>query len=122
MVTLKRGETVMGMKPRLGRFVGRPLKDSALDSSAAVRPGHVHADLTTDADVQHGAPFTLGRPRFVYGDATEPGLARVLVEPRPELLTTDPPYGVSYNVLRRLPAARPGRHAVGPATLKQGRQ
>jgi DNA methylase len=51
------------------------------------------------------------------GDATdEADVARVLGEATPQLLTSDPPYGVEYDPTWRPQVGRRGRHAVGPVT------
>jgi DNA modification methylase len=70
------------------------------DENAVVQPG--------PTDIVRGDCFMLGPHRLLCGDATSAGdVLRVLGETTPALMTTDPPYGVSYD-----PA---WRHRVNPA-------
>ena len=49
-------------------------------------------------DIELGDLFRLGRHRLLCGDATnEADVARVLDGQRPQLMATDPPYGVQYD-------------------------
>jgi len=69
------------------------------DENAVVEPG--------PTDIVRGDLFVLGRHRLLCGDATSAGdVTRVLDGVTPVLMTTDPPYGVSYD-----PA---WRHRVNP--------
>lgn len=52
---------------------------------------------TAPALAQLGQVYELGDHRVICGDATDPGvLASLLGEERPEMMWTDPPYGVEY--------------------------
>jgi DNA modification methylase len=67
--------------------------------------------------IQRGDLFVLGAHRLLCGDATDAAdVARVLAGDQPNLLCTDPPYGVAYDAAWRVRAGRRGRHAVGPVT------
>ena len=70
------------------------------DENAVVEPGRT--------DIVRGELFILGRHRLLCGDATSAGdVARLLNGLTPAVMTTDPPYGVSYD---------PGwRHRVHPS-------
>ena len=77
------------------------------DENAVVEPG--------PTDIVRGELFVLGRHRLLCGDATSAGdVARLLDGATPVLMTTDPPYGVSYD-----PAWRRRRGAVGRFSLRQ---
>jgi DNA modification methylase len=68
-------------------------------------------------DIQRGDVFALGRHRLICGDATNQADVRcVLEETKPQLLITDPPYGVAYDATWRPRAGCSGRHAVGAVT------
>ena len=70
------------------------------DENAVVEPG--------PTDIVRGELLVLGRHRLLCGDATSAGdVTRLLDGGKPVLMTTDPPYGVSYD-----PA---WRHRVNPA-------
>jgi DNA modification methylase len=65
--------------------------------------------------IQRGDLFALGAHRLLCGDATDAvDVTRVLAGEQPNLLVTDPPYGVAYDAAWRVRAGRRGRHAVGP--------
>jgi DNA modification methylase len=82
----------------------------------------VHTGLT-EVDVavsppattlQRGALFALGRHRLLCGDATDgTDVARLLDGAVPRMMTTDPPYGVSYAPGWRHAHAPTQRTAVG---------
>jgi hypothetical protein len=64
-------------------------------------------------DIQRGDLFVLGRHRLLCGDATSAvDVARLLDGQTPVLMTTDPPYGISYD-----PA---WRYRADPALLQPG--
>ncbi|MCX6543511.1 MAG: DNA methyltransferase [Acidobacteria bacterium] len=70
------------------------------DENAVVEPG--------PTDIVRGELFVLGRHRLLCGDSTSAGdVGRLLAGTTPVLMTTDPPYGVSYD-----PA---WRHRVNPS-------
>jgi DNA modification methylase len=59
-------------------------------------------DLAAEAVTRAGDLWLCGEHRVLCGDATEAGsVARVLGSVRPELMITDPPYGVEYDPLWR---------------------
>lgn len=63
--------------------------------------------------VMVGDVWRLGPHRLVCGDATNPDhVSAALGGERPNLMVTDPPYGVSYKPAWRVKVGR-GVHAVG---------
>ena len=76
------------------------------DENAVVAPG--------PTDIVRGELFVLGRHRLLCGDATSAGDVRRLLDGvTPILMTTDPPYGVSYDPAWRHRANPQQRTAVG---------
>jgi hypothetical protein len=76
------------------------------DENAVVEPG--------PTDLVRGDLFVLGRHRLLCGDATSAGdVTRLLDGVMPVLMTTDPPYGVSYDPAWRHRANPNQRTAVG---------
>jgi hypothetical protein len=68
----------------------------------------------TATTIVRGDLFALGRHRLLCGDATDGGdVARLLGDTVPILMTTDPPYGVSYDPAWRHRAYPNQRTAVG---------
>ena len=58
--------------------------------------GHL-ADLQTKWSTSPGKLWRIGPHRLVCGDATDPAVVEALFEKeQPEMLVTDPPYGVEY--------------------------
>jgi DNA modification methylase len=79
------------------------------DENAVVEPGAT--------DIQPGELFTLGRHRLLCGDATSArDVTRLLDGITPVLMTTDPPYGVSYDPAWRHRINPKQRTAVGRVT------
>lgn len=79
------------------------------DENAVVEPG--------PTDIVRGELFVLGRHRVLCGDSTSAGdVARVLDGTKPVLMTTDPPYGVSYDPAWRHRVDPSQRTAVGRVT------
>jgi DNA modification methylase len=77
-------------------------------------PDDAPAERATD--IASGDVFALGPHRLLCGDSTEPGtVTRLLDGVRPELMVTDPPYGVSYDPAWRAAAG------VNHNTKKLGR-
>ena len=75
-------------------------KTRLTDENAVIEPG--------PTDIVRGDLIVLGRHRLLCGDATSAGdVTRLLDGATPVLMTTDPPYGVSYD-----PA---WRHRVNPS-------
>jgi DNA modification methylase len=59
--------------------------------------GHL-ADLQTTWSTSPGQLWQIGPHRLACGDATDPAVIEALFEKeQPEMLVTDPPYGVEYN-------------------------
>jgi DNA modification methylase len=55
-------------------------------------------EVARDAVSRPGDLWCLGRHRIACGDSTDAGtVARLLGDVRPELMVTDPPYGVAYD-------------------------
>ncbi len=76
------------------------------DENAVVEPG--------PTDIVRGELFVLGRHRLLCGDATSAGnVTRLLDGAKPALMTTDPPYGVSYDPAWRHRVNPTQRTAVG---------
>lgn len=76
------------------------------DENAVVEPG--------PTDIVPGDFFVLGRHRLLCGDATSAGdVTRLLDGLTPLLMTTDPPYGVSYDPAWRHRVNPTQRTAVG---------
>ena len=76
------------------------------DENAVVEPGAT--------DIVRGELFTLDRHRLLCGDATSAGdVQRLLDGHTPILMTTDPPYGVSYDPAWRHRVNPTQRTAVG---------
>ena len=80
------------------------LKDMFAELAGAPesKAGNTDPDDVSDAPeepyVQRGELYALGEHRLLCGDATNPeDVARLLGGERPQLLITDPPYGVSYD-------------------------
>jgi len=80
--------------------------DGLTDENAAVEPG--------PTDIVRGELVVLGRHRLLCGDATSAGdVAYLLSGATPVLMTTDPPYGVSYDPAWRHRVNPTQRTAVG---------
>ncbi len=76
------------------------------DENAVVEPG--------PTNIVRGDLFVLGRHRLLCGDATSAGdVTRLLDGATPALMTTDPPYGVSYDPSWRHRANPTQRTTVG---------
>lgn len=76
------------------------------DENAVVEP--------RPTDIVRGELFVLGRHRLLCGDATSAGdVTRLLNGATPILMTTDPPYGVSYDPAWRHRVNPQQRTAVG---------
>lgn len=81
-------------------------KAGLTDENAVVEPG--------PTDIVRGELFVLGRHRLLCGDATSAGdVTRLLGDAKPMLMTTDPPYGVSYDPAWRHRVNPQQRTAVG---------
>jgi DNA modification methylase len=81
-------------------------KTGLTDENAVVEPG--------PTDIVRGDLFVLGRHRLLCGDATSAGdVMRLLEGATPILMTTDPPYGVSYDPAWRHRVNPTQRTAVG---------
>jgi DNA modification methylase len=84
-------------------------KTGLTDENAVVEPG--------PTDIVRGDLLVLGRHRLLCGDATSPGdVTRLLDGATPVLMTTDPPYGVSYDPAWRHRVNPSQRTAVGRVT------
>ena len=92
------------------------------DEELAVLFGNEQAGLTDDntviapgpTTIQPGELFVLGRHRLLCGDATaSDDVTRATGGLRPLVMTTDPPYGVSYDPAWRHRAMAGQRTAVG---------
>jgi DNA modification methylase len=84
-------------------------KTGFTDENAVVEPG--------DTDIIRGELFVLGCHRLLCGDATSAGdVTRLLDGATPVLMTTDPPYGVSYDPAWRHRVNPTQRTAVGRVT------
>jgi hypothetical protein len=67
-----------------------------------------------DTTIKRGDLFQLGQHRLLCGDATVAAdVALLMGTATPNLMVTDPPYGVSYDPAWRVRAGQRGRHAVG---------
>ncbi|MGH7555870.1 MAG: DNA modification methylase, partial [Longimicrobiales bacterium] len=76
------------------------------DENAVVEPG--------PTDIVRGELFVLGHHRLLCGDATSAGdVLRLLDGTKPVLMSTDPPYGVSYDPAWRHRINPQQRTAVG---------
>jgi DNA modification methylase len=76
------------------------------DDDAVIAPG--------PTTIQRGELFVLGKHRLLCGDATAPDdVTRALGGVTPVVMTTDPPYGVSYDPAWRHRAMPGQRTAVG---------
>jgi DNA modification methylase len=81
-------------------------KTGLTDENAVVEPG--------PTDIVPGELIILGRHRLLCGDSTSAGDVRRLLDgARPLLMTTDPPYGVSYDPAWRHRVNPQQRTAVG---------
>lgn len=81
-------------------------KAGLTDENAVVEPAAT--------DIVRGELFVLGRHRLLCGDSTSAGdVTRLLDGPTPLLMTTDPPYGVSYDPAWRHRVKPNQRTAVG---------
>src|SRR5450432_1701583 len=70
-------------------------------------------DLQSDPIAHTGDLFILGAHRLICGDCTQPDVvARLLGDAKPQLLITDPPYGISLDSEWR---DRAGLNGCGPA-------
>ena len=86
-------------------LVARP-QTGKTDENAVVEPG--------PTDIVRGELIILGRHRLLCGDATSAGdVTRLLGGATPVLMTTDPPYGVSYDPAWRHRANPAQRTTVG---------
>jgi DNA modification methylase len=71
-------------------------------------------DLPENPITKPGDLWLLGPHRVLCADSTdENAVSRLCGPTRPNLMTTDPPYGVSYDPAWRLEVDGGGRHAVG---------
>lgn len=72
----------------------------------------------TDTDIQPGDLFKLGKHLLLCGDSTKPDdVERVLRGAKPELMATDPPYGVNYDPTWRAKAGvNKSRKKLGAVT------
>jgi DNA modification methylase len=94
----------------LERLVGHGLNAGEGDENAVVDPPETSA-------IAPGDLFALGDHRLLCGDATNPAhVARLLGSDRPLLMTTDPPYGVTYDAAWRHAYDPGARTAVGRVT------
>lgn len=74
------------------------------------------AELNKKWKVKSGDLFTIGDHRLICGDSCSPqAVERVLDGARPNLMVTDPPYGVDYDAQWRQDAAEAGHLAYGAA-------
>lgn len=72
------------------------------------------AELNKKWKVKSGDLWQIGEHRLVCGDSTSPqDVERVLDGAKPNLMVTDPPYGVDYDANWRNEALVPGDRAVG---------
>jgi DNA modification methylase len=84
-------------------------KTGLTDENAVVEPG--------PTDIVRGELFVLGRHRLLCGDVTSAGdVMGLSADAMPVLMTTDPPYGVSYDPAWRHRANPNQRTAVGRVT------
>jgi len=85
-----------------------------------LRSGHTDPDATAPVrptSIARGELFALGAHRLLCGDATAPAdVQRLLGDVCPHLMTTDPPYGVSYDPSWRVAVDGSPRHALGRVT------
>ena len=76
-------------------------------------------DLPEEPETQPGDLWVCGKHRLLCGDATRAGdVARLLGDVKPNLMVTDPPYGVEYAAGWRDKAlgGKPGGRATGRVT------
>lgn len=82
-------------------FSDRELEKLGMDGAA---PGGGDPDAVPEARrtcITRGHLFALGGHRLLCGDSTDPAdVARVVGTERPELMNTDPPYGIDYAALK----------------------
>jgi DNA modification methylase len=72
------------------------------------------AELNKKWKVKSGDLWQIGSHRLLCGDSTCPqAVERVLDGAKPNLMVTDPPYGVDYDANWRNEALKPGNRAVG---------
>ena len=64
---------------------------------------------TVDKRVQLGELWRLGDHRLLCGDATDPAAVELILDVKPDLMVTDPPYGVDYDPTWRVRAAEEGK-------------
>ena len=87
---------------------------TAIGGQSSGRAGENDVVEPGATEIVRGEAFILGRHRLLCGDATSTDdVARVLDGARPNLLTTDPPYGVQYDPAFRHRAHPDQRTAVG---------
>jgi DNA modification methylase len=104
------------------RADGLDLSSFWTDEEFAMLLGDEHAGLTDEntviapgpTKIQPGELFILGKHRLLCGDATSADdVTRAMGGLSPDLMTTDPPYGVSYDPAWRHRAMPGQRTAVG---------
>ena len=88
-------------------------------------------DLRTDPDklptnvekrVELGQLWRLGDHRLLCADATvEAEVARLIGDQRPEVMVTDPPYGIDYDGTWRAKAAEEGKLLYAPSVVGMGK-
>jgi DNA modification methylase len=94
----------------LERLVGHGFTTGQTDENEVLDPPE-------SSTIQAGDLFILGPHRVLCGDATNPAdVARLLGDARPRLMTTDPPYGVTYDAMWRHVYDPSARTAVGAVT------
>jgi DNA modification methylase len=94
-------------RDELERLVGHGLNAGETDENEVLDP-------PVTSTIRRGELFGLGSHRLLCGDATNPAdVGRVLGDDRPALMTTDPPYGVSYDASWRHAYDPTARTAVG---------
>lgn len=86
---------------------------AASQTKEAPEPRHDKtAELEAKYQVRTGDLWTAGNHRLLCGDATsEADMARLLDGAKPELLVTDPPYGVEYDPEWRIDCGKFGNNA-----------
>jgi len=114
--------TIASLPDELKQFTGfneGELRKVAREAEMAMRALAAGADADAVPDppaipvTQRGDTWTLGAHRLVCGDSTcAADVARVLQGDQPQLLLSDPPYGISLDMEWR---DRAGLNALGPA-------
>jgi DNA modification methylase len=86
-----------------------PMGDEMQDADAQIDRA---AELAVEWGVESGQLWQLGAHLLICGDSTDPAVvARLLGTAKPELMVTDPPYGVEYDPNWRNEAAKQGHLA-----------